>query len=318
MQNKRVLVVCPEFYEYPSIIVEAIESQGYDADLVFDTLGINYRLAKNVHLDIISRKLWSSFNRSLYEKLRSGSYDILFIIRGEYVRVDTLSRLRAELPCLKVVMYQWDSVRNLDYRKKLAFVDAVFTFDPEDAKNLSIHYLPLFHTGMKKRGEKQKKYDYSFIGSHHGDRLAVIQKLQKIIEEDGRSFSCYLYTPFLVWLRDAVVRGKRLPLKYFRFRKIAHSKVLSIFQDSTVVVDIHSKTQSGFTMRSFEAISSGANLLTTNESMRSLDDKIFVFSRSLGESDVLVVRSAFEVKPKGGLTIGVHICDWVQVIMGSV
>lgn len=306
--NKKVLLICPDFYDYPQLIKKALKDNGCSVDLHLDEIGLGYRIAKNFRVLPLCRYLKRRAIQKLQRKVVTGNYDSLFIIRGENIGCEFLQQVKVDTPDTKIIMYQWDSVRNHDYSQLLPYVDYVSTFDPKDAETLGIDYLPLFYTDQK-ADLGEKVYDFCFIGSYHGDRLDLLQQLDSIFKKHGFSFYCYLYVPFLVWFRDRFIRRKSLPLCWFKFSKISHAKVLDLFKGAKVVVDIHSGTQTGFTMRSMEALSCGANLLTTNELMSDLSERIYVLSRR-GEESVVV---ASLVKCNSlGLDIGLNLCEWVR------
>ncbi|HEM3555530.1 TPA: hypothetical protein U1B62_002090, partial [Streptococcus suis] len=116
-------------------------------------------------------------------KIQEKNFDYILVIRGEYTPKDSLERMRSYFPTAKMVLYMWDSlVNNKFIRAKWEYYDKVYTFDRIDYLNHkeSIDFLPLFYYEdylPKDTGITEYKYDMSFIGTGHEDRVKIVKAL---------------------------------------------------------------------------------------------------------------------------------------------
>ena len=207
-------------------------------------------------------------------KIREKNFDYILIIRGEYTPKDSLERMRSYFPTAKMVLYMWDSlVNNKFIRAKWEYYDKVYTFDRIDYLNHkeSIDFLPLFYYEdylPKDTGGKEYKYDLSFIGTGHEDRVKIVKALALQLENKQRNVFSYFFFPHkLVYYLNKI---KNPHFKYVRmedveFKQLPFEKLYEIYSQSKCVVDIESSKQNGLTMRTIEMIGLEKKLITTNK-----------------------------------------------------
>ena len=117
-----------------------------------------------------------------------------------------LERLREALANAEFILYIWDSVKRLPgLGERRRFFDSAFTFDRLDAElDKSMIFRPLFYrylTSENVRNNVEKKFDVSFIGLLHSDRLRVARNLNMAAKKNAYTTFIYLYTGFLTWLK---------------------------------------------------------------------------------------------------------------------
>ncbi|HFI0678889.1 TPA: hypothetical protein ACGO4Q_001151 [Streptococcus suis] len=225
-------------------------------------------------------------------KIREKNFDYILIIRGEYTPKDSLERMRSFFPTAKMVLYMWDSlVNNKFIRAKWEYYDKVYTFDRIDYLNHkeSIDFLPLFYYEdylPKDTGGKEYKYDLSFIGTGHEDRVKIVKALALQLENKQRNVFSYFFLPHkLVYYLNKI---KNPHFKYVRmedveFKQLPFEKLYEIYSQSKCVVDIESSKQNGLTMRTIEMIGLEKKLITTNKDIVHYDffnpDNIMILDR---------------------------------------
>ncbi|HFU4486698.1 TPA: hypothetical protein ACGPAZ_000863 [Streptococcus suis] len=225
-------------------------------------------------------------------KIREKNFDYILIIRGEYTPKDSLERMRSYFPTAKMVLYMWDSlVNNKFIRAKWEYYDKVYTFDRIDYLNHkeSIDFLPLFYYEdylPKDTGGKEYKYDLSFIGTGHEDRVKIVKALALQLENKQRNVFSYFFFPHkLVYYLNKI---KNPHFKYVRmedveFKQLPFKKLYEIYSQSKCVVDIESSKQNGLTMRTIEMIGLEKKLITTNKDIVHYDffnpDNIMILDR---------------------------------------
>lgn len=225
-------------------------------------------------------------------KIREKNFDYILIIRGEYTPKDSLERMRSYFPTAKMVLYMWDSlVNNKFIRAKWEYYDKVYTFDRIDYLNHkeSIDFLPLFYYEdylPKDTGVTEYKYDMSFIGTGHEDRVKIVKALTHQLENKQRNVFSYFFIPHkLVYYLNKI---KNPHFKYVRmedveFKQLPFEKLYEIYSQSKCVVDIESSKQNGLTMRTIEMIGLEKKLITTNKDIVHYDffnpDNIMILDR---------------------------------------
>ena len=225
-------------------------------------------------------------------KIREKNFDYILVIRGEYTPKDSLERMRSYFPTAKMVLYMWDSlVNNKLIRAKWEYYDKVYTFDRIDYLNHkeSIDFLPLFYYEdylPKDTGGKEYKYDLSFIGTGHEDRVKIVKALALQLENKQRNVFSYFFFPHkLVYYLNKI---KNPHFKYVRmedveFKQLPFEKLYEIYSQSKCVVDIESSKQNGLTMRTIEMIGLEKKLITTNKDIVHYDffnpDNIMILDR---------------------------------------
>ncbi|HFU4477075.1 TPA: hypothetical protein ACGPBA_001526 [Streptococcus suis] len=213
-------------------------------------------------------------------KIREKNFDYILVIRGEYTPKDSLERMRSYFPTAKTVLYMWDSlVNNKFIRAKWEYYDKVYTFDRIDYLNHkeSIDFLPLFYYEdylPKDTGVTEYKYDMSFIGTGHEDRVKIVKALTHQLENKQRNVFSYFFIPHkLVYYLNKI---KNPHFKYVRmedveFKQLPFEKLYEIYSQSKCVVDIESSKQNGLTMRTIEMIGLEKKLITTNKDIVHYD-----------------------------------------------
>ncbi|MGQ7325695.1 hypothetical protein ACTGUP_00810 [Streptococcus suis] len=213
-------------------------------------------------------------------KIREKNFDYILVIRGEYTPKDSLERMRSYFPTAKMVLYMWDSlVNNKFIRAKWEYYDKVYTFDRIDYLNHkeSIDFLPLFyyeHYLPKDRAITENKYDMSFIGTGHEDRVKIIKALTHQLENKQRNVFSYFFIPHkLVYYLNKIKNPhfKYVQMEDVKFKQLPFEKLYEIYSQSKCVVDIESSKQNGLTMRTIEMIGLEKKLITTNKDIVHYD-----------------------------------------------
>lgn len=120
----------------------------------------------------------------------------------------------------------------------------------------------------------KKEYDLSFIGTIHSDRYKIVSELREQAQKEGFNVYVYLYIQHkvLFFYRKLFYRNFRMAkMKDFHFKSISTKDVAQIFLKSKAVLDINHPKQEGLTMRTFEVLSTGARLITTNRDILTYD-----------------------------------------------
>lgn len=285
MDKKRALLIIPKYYGYEDKIIDAFTKLGYDVESIFENLpsiSYYYRFV-NVYLPQLKQKL---FDRYYYKALESkNKYNLVLVIRGQTISTTVLSSIKKQNPEAKLILYQWDSVRNnMNAEVISGKFDKVFTFDMEDAKKYGWNYRPLFFAEEAKR-DKKRKYDVSMISAIHSDRLNIYNALKNNYSYLNGYF--YLFEKRLVYLKQKYINKSSEFIGVqdadINFVPLKLDETLKVCSDSDIIVDFTHPKQNGFTMRTIESIGSRCKLITNNKKILESDfydpQNIYVYEK---------------------------------------
>ena len=266
--SSKVLLVAPEFHNYYKEIILSFNRKGYDVDFFpEDISSLLYRIIKHLSAFYVSYQK-EKYLRHLLASIDYDAYEIVLVIRGGILTLESLEALRAKLPRAKFVMYQWDSNEQSDYKNKINYFDVVKTFDLLDAEKFGIGYQSLFYSRVNKdpsRLKKDKCFDLVFFGAFHSDRLDVIKKIDRICSQNGLTFRHHLFITKLSFIKNLFLGFIKLSdLKYLKLHKCDKSDIFKCYSVARSTLDIELNIQTGITMRTFEALGFGIKVVTTN------------------------------------------------------
>ena len=186
----------PDFFDYPKMIIEELQSRGYNVDFICNESD-EYRhtlLSKT----IIHRAVRKIFRKyiwpkdildaenavdELYAKQISNcknKYDYVICIKGDMFPDSQYRALRERYKQAIFLMYQWDDLSLLIKTTHSKWFDKKYSYNIEDCKKNSFQYLPMFSKTNLTGISITKKYDIAIIGTidrAHEKRLRIIEKI---------------------------------------------------------------------------------------------------------------------------------------------
>lgn len=280
MEEKRILLVAPTFYNYHTEIKKELEKQGYIVDY-FDDRPSKNPFIKGFIKGFKSKatKLLDSYMLKIVNKTKQYHYYCVFFVANIAFEVDQIKQLRKSHPEATYILYLWDSIKNYPHNiGVLHLFDKVYSFDRDDCQKYKMKFLPLFYCDKYKKlaCKKQEKYEYDIasICVAHPIRYPIVGKLLDYSKSKQiRLFSyMYLQSSLLFIYNKCFVKVFR-DAKYseFNYRALSEREVLKVIESSKIVFDICNKNQIGLTMRSIEALGSQRKLITTNKDIVNYD-----------------------------------------------
>lgn len=293
----RILLIAPAFYDYHHHIVRELERRGHEVRFFAERPSRwIYSPAKKLPARW-RRSVFDQYLRSILNAVQGEVFDRILLIRGEIVAPWFVETLRQRQPRARFVMYQWDSYRVTDFRQLIRLFDTVSTFDSEDAKELDIGYLPLFHIPVYrlKDAPAHPAWDLVFVGSFHNARYRAMLDVRTQCQEKGLRFRHYLYIAPIDYWKLKLLSKHPPARKDVEFRKLDQSTVVDLYRNAAGILDIENNKQTGLTMRSFEALATGRYLVTTNSLaphlLPDLLSQIILIDRSKIEIDPAKIRT---------------------------
>lgn len=318
----RVLVICPRFFDYQTRIARILQQLGHDT-VVLDDRPLNqsvYKIALRLAPRITAALTRGAMVRHL-SQVKDQHFDHVLVVKGEAVTPKVLSFLRGRFPNARFSLYLWDAVRNNGNSKAAAALyDAVATFDPADARTYGWNYRPLFAAVPPPDEPAPKVYDWSFVGTLHSDRLAVLARLQVALEARPFFLFGYYASPMLA----ALGKLKRRLAGLASFGTVSTqpldpATVRDVIRQSKTIADIEHPRQVGLTIRTIETLLAGRKLITTNATVRqsALYDptRVCVIDRQRPQIPSSFFESAFEPLP-AAVRHGYSEECWARQVLG--
>lgn len=288
--GKKILFLSPNFFGYEKAIQKRLEELGGKVDF-YNERPSDSALSKGiirVKSSFYQRKI-NRYYRRILEEIKAEQYDFLLLIKGESIPLFFLEKFRNANPKSLMIFYSYDAVSECPKARKLyPYFNQNFTFEPSDAQKYNLHFRPLFFLEeyVNSSVKYPLKYHISFVGSAHTDRYLVGEKARKEAERLNLASFFYYYAPGKLVFKLKKFFDKNLQKfddKKLSFKKLSHSEIRDIYENSFAVLDVNKPFQAGLTMRTFEALASGKKLITTNSDVKNYpfysEDNIYILDR---------------------------------------
>lgn len=279
----KILLITPNFFEYPQLITEELTKMGHQVDWFDDRPSTNSFIKAFIRLDKrlvkpIIRRYFNSFMHSTQDKV----YDKVILISGQSLSFteEMINRLKNSQSKADFILYQWDSQSN--FSNIVAFqkyFDRCYSFDREDAQeNSKLQFLPLFYARKYEtigRISKQKyKYDLMFVGTAHPKKYKYIKEIAQRLKPSLKNQYIYFFFPSRLVFFYRKVRNRELKKsKYseFNYKALTGKKLDSLLSESWCVIDSPQNGQNGLTIRVIETLGAKRKLITTNRDIKNYD-----------------------------------------------
>jgi hypothetical protein len=289
-KDKSILFLSVKTFNLEVEIINKLEGNGARVTY-YDERPANNNMIKGIirlKRSLIQKKI-DAYYREILSEISEMKFDYFFLNRGEIVPEFFLQELKkCQLNC-QFILNIWDSFENQKYPITiLKYFDRKFTFDPNDAIVYQMNFRPLFFLdAFKNLNSLDKEFDILFLGTAHSDRYKISKFVKSWATENKLVTFCYYY----VQGRLVYVFKKIFDKSFgdFKFRELSFKSlklldIVSLYQKSSVVLDINHPLQSGLTMRTFEAIGAKKKLITTNTNISKYpffnENNIFIIDRN--------------------------------------
>lgn len=275
LQDKKVLLFSPKFFDYEKIIKKELENLGAIVDYFDDRPNNDFLTKVFLRLKLkflINRKI-NNYYRQIYSFIHNKVYDYIFVISPETLSYKELEIIKGMQPQAEYLLYMWDSFKNKNSFNTISLFDKIYSFDKKDANEFQLNFLPLFYVNEYKLLESNDfEYDLIFIATAHSDRYQIAKEICNLSDEYRTYFYFYLPSKIMYFIRKYFIKKYRYgSINDFYFLPLAHSKIIDVFKKSKSVLDINHPAQDGLTMRTFECLGAKKKLITTNTNVRSYD-----------------------------------------------
>jgi hypothetical protein len=301
-----ILFIGISFYDYDQAIANELRQRGFRVDYFSETprsRAFHYyvKTGNQKQIDRIAARKAKGIARAC-----SSSYDVVLIIKCQYLTAEALEQIRKKNPRARRILYLWDSlVRIPGIREKMSFFDEVWSFDRTDClreKNLTFN--PLFFRREFDLPPLQGPavFDLTFVGWYHSDRPGIIDRVYDFCRQQDLKYNIRLTVSRLDYLRDWILNGElKRKKELLQFSPLSISQYTVMLKQTAIVLDIAHPRQSGLTIRTIETLGAQRRLITTNADVVNYDfyrpENICIVDR---ESPVIppgFFRGAYEPLP---------------------
>jgi hypothetical protein len=262
--KKKCLIIMPSgFYSYPEFFCKAFLSLGYIPTISHDGYpnSIIGSIMGKIHIPLFL----TITDKVITEKfIKDETYDLILIIKGRGISVSLLQKLKQISP--KIIGYNFDS---FNYNKApllwFKFVNKYFTFDYRDAEDHNLPVVELFSSIPDSLKTKTWRYEISAIGRNHSKRLQYIDEVLSNIAADKKFI--YIYEQNIFTLCENFIRHPFLYIKYKKnifLKSLPYKDFTEVLVNSNFIIDYAHPSQTGITIRCFEALSCQTKIITNN------------------------------------------------------
>ncbi|SUW63094.1 Uncharacterised protein [Buttiauxella agrestis] len=279
INDSTALFICPDFFDYKKYITQELSSK-YKKVISLSDRPACSSIAKALikyNAPVYSSAIAAKYSQHIINLIENELPNIsdVIIIKGTCITPSFIEQLRSKKNDINIVCYSWDSISNIKTFISLAEkADKSFTFDLKDSVDYKLNYLPLFYvdhavcvdiSDASDSTITNNIFDYTFIGSYHGDRIRVLSKfLSK--KPNSKSFIKIYFQSYLQYLfylaTDSSLRS--CSKEWITFKPLSRVELEAKVECSEAIIDIHHSGQTGLTMRTWETLHAGHRLITTN------------------------------------------------------
>jgi hypothetical protein len=313
LKNKKILFLCPLFFNYHKKLMRAMESMGAQVDY-YDERPSNTFLSKallRINRNFVTVQVKRHYEE-ITSKIKDKKYDYVFICQAEATPKSFLRDVRKMNPGAKLVLMLWDSVANkVNTLEKLDLFDEVFSFDKKDCDQFGLTFRPLFFDKEYEelaQEESELIYDLFFVGTVHSDRYLILNEVRQQFEKNNLNVFYFLYIPSKIMyyqrkLLTSELQGSQIT--DFSFVGLPSEQLTAKLKQSKAVVDIQHPKQTGLTMRTIEMLGANKKIITTNTDIQHYD---FYHPNNI----CIVDRNSVVVPTEFMTTPYVHVDDQVK------
>lgn len=326
----KLLLIMPNFFNYPELIKEELNQMGYEVDFFDDRPSTNawVKAAIRINKNMIHTYIKKYFNEVM-NTVRSKQYDVVFLISGQSLSFseDMIEEIKRVQSSAKFVLYQWDSQTNFPYIKQVQkYFDKCYSFDRRDIKETpNLKFLPLFYSRtyeeIGKKNNKDYRYDFCFVGTAHPKKYKFIKMMSEQLKTVYPKQFIYFFFPSpIVYFYRKVMNKELRGAKYkeFHYVPLKGKEMNEVYEASRCVLDSAQDGQLGLTIRVLEALGAKKKLITTNEDIVNYDfycpENIYLYDGKIDMNNVFFKEDYKEVSQ--GIYEKYSLRSWLKEIIG--
>lgn len=268
MDSKKILFICPSFYEYPKLIKSGLEKKGFYVDY-FSTIPKNRFLKILFQLKISKQKILELYYNRVSMLLKK-DYDFVFIIKGDEIPLWFMDYIKSNFRKSVFIQYNWDDIDFYpEIINRFSYFDKIYTYSQNDAIKYNLALRPFFFKSIDKlqnHNSVKRNIDIYIIASYNKIRYNFIPKFIKL--NSHLVIRIFFYINPYMFIKEKIHLSR---LCFFKYHKKSYEKMLNEISKSKAILDVPFENQKGLTTRSFESLSLGCKVITTNKNIINYD-----------------------------------------------
>ncbi|ANO48128.1 hypothetical protein ACSLMH_05625 [Flavobacterium columnare] len=244
-----------------------------------------------------------------------GKQDQILVINPELIELEY--HLEIKKFTNKYLAYLYDSIeRNpIDHLPSNIF-DKIYSFDIKNCKEHCFVKTSNYIYTVENKSAENITQNFIYIGSID-ERIDLLNQIGEILKRKKLSFSFYSIGK-KSWIYNFKKRCLgRYPNIIFKRKRFSQSETLNLYKQSSVIIDIIRKNQSGLSFRIFEALGLNKKIITNNPSIQKYDlikiNSIFHLN-DLNELDNIEDFLNSDTKIDKSIMKQYKLTNWVQKI----
>lgn len=327
----KILLIMPNFFDYPQLIIDELVSMGYEVDFFDDRPSTNafVKAIIRIHKNLISFYIKKYFD-SMMNTVKTKKYDYVFLISGQSLSFseNMIKQIKHCQPQAEFVLYQWDSQLNFPYIKNVQkYFDRCYSFDKRDIEESSfLKFLPLFYSKkyeeIGKKSNTRYKFDFCFVGTAHPKKYKFIKKISEQLKSvyPNQFIYFFFYSPILYFYRKIKnIEFKKAKFNEFHYVPLKGKELNDIYCASKCVLDSPQDGQNGLTIRVLEALGAKKKLITTNEDVVNYDfyrpENIYVYSDKIDLNNIFFKTDYIDIDKE--VYNKYSLKNWLKEILGG-
>lgn len=265
MKNKFVVFGCESDY-YDAIFsdVKKIKNAEYIGTIVQNKSNFIRRMVTILYADkmrpLVPEAIYRLFYKQFYNE--KNVYDNIFFIflgcRLRYCSEDYIKYIKRKYPNSRTVLFFTDIVSKntaFNYKQVKTNFDLVLTYDSLDAQKYGFLYHPTVYAKSEdKYTFSAKQLDIMFCGMAK-DRFKLLCDLAELLEKKHLKFK--FYVPDAKMHNNSIIK-----------QSLTYYENIEMVAKSNCILEVQQKGATGYTLRTWEAISYNKKLLTNNSEIK--------------------------------------------------
>ncbi len=262
--EKTCLLITPlSFYSYSEYLKNALTLQGYTVTISNDEYPENAigKIMGKLRIPILLNVTRKKFEQYF---LKDKSYNLVLIIKGRGMSTKLINQLKQISP--RVIGYTYDSFKYHSAPQTwLKHVNQFYTFDYVGSEKNDLKVIELFSSLPENNSLKICAYEISAIARNHSTRLKYIDEVLSNLDITKKFI--YIFEQNIFTFIQNFIKNPMLYLKYRKFisfKPLSFEKYTKVIQESNFIIDFAHPSQSGITIRCFEALNASTKIITNN------------------------------------------------------
>lgn len=326
-----ILLITPNFFNYPTKICEEIKKIGHNVDWYDDRPSTNSFVKAVIRINKKYLKIYiNKYFKKIFEEIKRKQYDKVIVISGQSLSLDKkmIMMIKESQKNAEFILYQWDSLKNFSYIEGMKdCFNRCYSFDKNDVENNEyLQFLPLFYADTYEKIGKEIinnfKYDCMFIGTAHPKKYKYISKISNELKNIYPKQFIYFYFPsriVYIYRKLKNIEFKNAKYKEFNYNSIKERDMYELIKNSKCILDSAQDNQNGLTIRVIETLGAKRKLITTNESIKEYDfycpENIYIYKNKFDFNDIFFKLPYKEISKE--IYEKYSLKNWIKILIGS-